>query len=102
MSNLTENYIGKKVLARGDRSGVFYGTLTEKDGKEIKLTNVRNIWKWSGAYTLMDMARDGVDDPKNCRFTVVIDEIVITDCIQILPVTEKAAKIIEAVPEWNM
>ena len=102
MSKLTDNMIGKKVIARGARSGVFYGTLAEQDGQEVRLTNVRNIWKWSGARCLMDMAQDGVNDPRNCKFSVFLSEIVMTDCIQILPVSEKAMSVIEAVPEWTM
>lgn len=29
-----ENFIGKKVIIRGDRSGVFFGTLANKEGRE--------------------------------------------------------------------
>ena len=50
----------------------------------------------------MDLARDGVSSPERCNFSVVLDEIVMTDCVQLLPVSEKAAGIIEAVPEWKM
>ena len=102
MSKVTNNMIGKKVIARGTSSGVFYGTLAEQDVQEVRLTNVRNLWFWSGARCLMDMAKYGVNEPKKCKFSVVLSEIVITDCIQILPVTEKAISIIEAVPEWIM
>ena len=102
MSKVTNDMIGKKVIARGTNSGVFYGTLAEQDGQEVRLTNVRNIWKWSGARCLMDMAKDGVNEPEKCNFSVVLSEIVMTDCIQILPVTDKAENIIEAVPEWTM
>ena len=94
--------IGKNVLARGDQSGVFYGTLAEQYGQEVRLTDVRNIWRWEGARCLMDLARDGVSSPERCNFSVVLDEIVMTDCVQLLPVSEKAAGIIEAVPEWKM
>lgn len=30
--------IGKKVIIRGDRSGVFFGTLAESNGREVRLT----------------------------------------------------------------
>lgn len=40
MSKVTNNMIGKKVIARGDRSGVFYGTLAEQEGQEVRLTNI--------------------------------------------------------------
>ena len=102
MSKVTNNMIGKKVIARGTNSGVFYGTLAEQDGQEVRLTNVRNIWKWRGARCLMDMAKYGVSCPDDCKFSVVLSEIVMADCVQILPVEEKAISIIEAVPEWTM
>ena len=31
------NLIGKKCIFRGDRSGVFYGELVERNGKKLKL-----------------------------------------------------------------
>lgn len=30
----------KQVIIRGDRSGVFFGTLEERNGREVKLSNV--------------------------------------------------------------
>ena len=30
-----ENMINKKVIVRGDRSGVFFGTLAERNGREV-------------------------------------------------------------------
>ena len=102
MSKVTNDMIGKKVIARGTNSGVFYGTLAEQDGQEVRLTNVRNIWRWSGARCLMDMAKYGVSCPDDCKFSVVLSEIVMADCVQILTVEEKAMSIIEAVPEWTM
>lgn len=30
--------MSKKVIIRGDRSGVFFGTLAERTGREVKLT----------------------------------------------------------------
>ena len=31
-----ENFLNKKVIIRGDRSGVFFGTLTAKNGKNVE------------------------------------------------------------------
>lgn len=33
----------KKVIVRGDRSGVFFGTLVERNGREVKLANCRRL-----------------------------------------------------------
>lgn len=45
-----KNHIGKKVIVRADRAGVFYGTLTEKEKDKVLLTNARKLFYWDGAY----------------------------------------------------
>lgn len=93
--------IGKKVIVRGDRSGMFFGTLTERNGRELKLTNCRRLWYWDGAASDFQLAAEGVTAPKNCKFTVIISEIEILDAIEVLPCTDKAIKSIEAVTSWK-
>lgn len=95
------DYIGKKVIVRADGAGVFYGTLVEKEGDEVALTNARKLWYWEGACAVEQIARDGVAKPQECRFTVVVESIVISRVLQIIPCTEKAAACIEAVEEWT-
>lgn len=94
--------LNKKVIIRGDRSGVFFGTLVEKNGTEVRLAKCRRIWYWSGAASVSQLAVDGVSNPNECKFTVTVDEIVITDSIEIIPCTEKAIACIEGVKEWKM
>lgn len=96
------NLIGKKVIVRGERSGVFYGTLAEKDGTEVTLEKCRRIWYWDGAASVSQLAVDGVKKPENCKFTVTVDSICILDVVEIIPCTEKACKAIEGVEEWKM
>lgn len=96
-----EKFIGKKVIVRGDRSGVFFGTLAAREGSDVELENCRRIWYWDGAASLSQLAVDGVSKPGNCKFTVSVDSIVITDAIEIIPCSEKSIKCIEAVPEWK-
>ena len=95
------NFIGKKVIVRGDRSGVFFGTLAEKDGQEVRLEKCRRIWYWDGAASISQLAKDGTSAPENCKFTVTVDEIEILDAIEIIPCTDKAITSIEGVEEWK-
>lgn len=95
------NFKGKKVIVRGDRSGVFFGTLVGKDGQEVKLETCRRLWYWEGAASISQLAVDGTSNPGNCKFTVTVDEIEILDAIEIIPCTEKAIKSIEGVREWK-
>lgn len=91
----------KKVIIRGDRSGVFFGTLVERNGREVKLANCRRLWFWNGAASISQLAVDGTTCPKNCKFTVVVSEIEILDAIEVIPCTDKAIKSIESVPVWK-
>lgn len=96
-----EKFIGKKVIVRGDRSGVFYGTLEEKNGTEVTLKGCRRIWYWEGAASISQLAVSGTTKPSECKFTVTVPDIIITDAIEIIPCTEDAKKSIEGVPEWK-
>lgn len=86
------NFIGKKVIIRGDRSGVFFGTLAAKDGQEVKLEKCRRLWYWDGAASISQLAVDGTSNPSICKFTVTVDEIGILDAIEIIPCTDKARR----------
>lgn len=98
---MNEN-IGKKVIIRGNRSGVEYGTLVAQEGQEVTLKNARRIWYWDGAASLSQLAKDGTSKPKDCKFTVFVDSITILDAIEIIPCTDKAIKSIEKVKEWKL
>lgn len=96
------NMIGRKVIVRGDRSGVFFGTLAEKDGREVMLTNCRRLWYWDGAASISQLAVDGTAEPKKCNFTVTVESIVVLDAIEIIPCADKAIESIEGVPVWKI
>lgn len=93
--------IGKKVLIRGNRSGVEFGELVSQNGSEVTLKNARRIWYWDGAASLSQLAKDGTSNPSNCKFTVFVDSITILDTIEIIPCTIKAIKSIEEVRVWK-
>lgn len=93
--------IGKKVLIRGNRSGVEFGVLVSQNGSEVTLKNARRIWYWDGAASLSQLAKDGTSIPSNCKFTVFVDSITILDAIEIIPCTDKAVKSIEEVKVWK-
>ena len=97
-----ETNIGKKVIIRGDRSGVEFGTLVAQNGQEVTLHNARRIWYWDGAASLLQLAVDGTSKPSECKFTVAVESITILDAIEIIPCTDKSVKSIESVSEWEL
>jgi hypothetical protein len=93
--------IGKKAIIRADRAGVFFGTLAEKDGNEVTMTNVRRLWYWDGAASLSQLAVDGTKAPDNCKFTITVPRMTILGVIEIIECSDKAIKSIEGVREWK-
>lgn len=96
------NYIGKKVIIRGDRSGVEFGELVSVDCQTVELKDARRIWYWDGAASLSQLAMEGTSTPAKCKFTVTVDSIAILDAIEIIPCTKKAIKSIEGVEAWRV
>lgn len=93
--------IGKKVIIRGDRSGVEFGELVEQNGSVVTLKNARRLWYWAGAASLSQLAMDGTKRPQDCKFTVTVSSITILDAVEIIPCTDKAIKSIQEVDEWK-
>ncbi|MGM9542558.1 MAG: DUF6948 domain-containing protein [Candidatus Limivicinus sp.] len=91
----------KKYIIRCSYSGVFYGEIAKREGQEVTIRNARQLWYWSGANSLMQLANEGVKKPQDCKFTVTVAELVVLDAIEILPCTAVAVANIEAVPEWK-
>lgn len=91
----------QKYIIRCDRAGVFYGEIEGRNGQEIKMRNVRCLWYWDGAATLLQLAAEGTIRPESCKFTMTVDSLVVLDAIEIIPCTAEAIKSIEGIEEWK-
>ena len=89
-------------MVRTYSAGVFAGYIESRNGKEAVLRHARRIWKWSGAASLSQLATYGTSDPDNCKFPCPVDKVILTEVIEIIPITEKAAKSIEEVKVWSV
>jgi len=90
------------VLVRTYSAGVHVGYLKDRKGKEVKLLHAIRIHYWDGAASLSQLAVDGVSKPQNCRFSVAVPSIELTEAIEIIPCTAKAQKNIKEVPSWKI
>ena len=102
MENQISSLLGKEVVVRAEGAGVFFGTLVGKEGNEVQLKDARKLYYWSGAKTVEDLAVKGVKYPDNCQFTIVVDNIIINNYIQILPCTKKASISLKNVSIWTV
>jgi hypothetical protein len=93
--------IGKYVIVRTYSAGVHAGTLQSRNGKECVLINARRIWYWEGAATLSQLALSGTSKPDRCKFPEPVPEILLTEAIEIIPVSDSAKLSIENVPIWK-
>lgn len=101
-------YIEKKedsdlqyMMVRTYSSGVFAGYLKERNGKEVVLKDARRIWYWTGAASLSELATRGTSSPESCKFPCPVEEVILTEAIELIPITEKAKKSIESVKVWS-
>lgn len=92
---------GRYCLVRTYSAGVFAGTIKTRNGKEALLTDARRIWYWDGAASLSQLATDGTSKPRNCKFPAPAAEVLLTEVIEIIPITDKAAASIAEVPPWT-
>ena len=92
---------GKYCMVRTYSAGVFAGTIADRNGKEVRLTNARRMWYWTGAASLSQLATDGTSNPSGCKFPCEVPEVILTEAIEIIPITKKAEASIKAVPVWK-
>lgn len=88
-------------MVRTYSAGVFAGYVESRQGKEAVLRNARRIWYWAGANDLSMLASKGTTKPENCKFPAAVDKVILTEVIEVIPITEKAQKSIAEVPEWT-
>ena len=80
---------GKFVVIRTINAGVHFGTLEEMDGQIVRLSRARRLWQWSGALSLSEVAMGGVNI-SGSKISVPVDEIILTQAIEIIPVSQKS------------
>lgn len=84
--------IGKSVIIRTYSAGVWFGTLSQKAGNEVVLTNARRLWRWwaKESISLSGVANFGIIEEKSKIAPAV--ESVWLEAIEIIPTTEIATK----------
>jgi len=97
-SCIDAHFIGKKAIIRTYSAGVWFGTVAEKDGNEIIITDARRLWYWKAAksISLSAVANFGVDQ-KVSKITAPVSSVWL-EAIEIIPATDDAIKSIEGAP----
>ncbi len=93
--------LNKYCIFRTESAGVFAGVLEAHNNGEAIIQQARRIWSWEGAASLSQLAVDGTQKPKECRFPCVLERIFIRGVVEIIPATDRARASIESVPIWE-
>ena len=93
--------IGKYCIVRGREFGVFAGTVEAVEGNRVLVKNARRLWYWDGAASISQLAAEGVTNPDGCKFTVIVDSVLLLGVIEIIPATGRAKRCIEEVKAWK-
>ena len=84
--------IGTRVLVRTYSAGVHIGTLTAADGMEAHLADALRLWQWrGGGLSLSAVATNGIKGGRLNR----TPQVVLTNAIEFIPVTDVAEKSFE-------
>ena len=86
----TENspMLGKVCVVRTYSAGVHIGTLAAKTGRNVLLTDAVRLWKWTDAFSLSEVATQGVGE--DSRISEAVEMIELTEAVELIPATEKA------------
>ena len=84
------------VVVRTYSAGVHVGELKSRKGKEVVLVNTRRLWKWCGAFSLSEVAIEGIKE--GSKPSIAIPQIILTEAIEIVKTSSVAEKILREFP----
>ncbi len=92
--------VGRRVLVRDNRAGVYCGTLESADVREglAVLTDCRHVYYWTGAAATTGIAARGVGG--GSKIGPVTERIDLLDTVSLMPMTDAAWETISNAPEW--
>lgn len=96
------NLIGKKIIARIDRAGVFHGTLAAKDAETTTMTDVRRIYYWKGPISVTDMSVTGVKAGSKITLPAKRVEFETGKVVELIECTNEASRAIESIEPWRV
>lgn len=95
----------KAVLIRSYASGVHFGFFKEEkdllSGKQVTLVNSRRVHYWEGACSISQLALEGTKKPDDCRISVTLPEITITQVIEVIPLSVASYNNLNSINEWK-
>lgn len=99
----------KFYIIRTYSAGVFFGKIKSLEatpsGLFATVTPCRRLWSWNGAASLSQLAIDGTQQPRGCKFTMTVEDEdgqCLPQVVEMIPCTKKAVESINSVSTWKI
>jgi hypothetical protein len=96
---------GKFYIIRADKAGLFMGKIEFIDANNrVGVRSLRRLYYWKGALDASQIAKCGVTCPDSCKFSEQLsdeDLSIITNLVEIHPMTNEAVQSINNVRVWK-
>lgn len=99
--SISERFVGKICMFRTESAGVHFGELVEKDHQECLVKNSRRVFYWTHACSLSQLAMEGSKDIKNCKIAMAVDQEILDEVIEIIPMSDEAIKNLSGAADWK-
>ncbi len=94
--------LGKRVIARSNWGGCWWGVLASKSDNSVRLEHARRMWRWWAAegVSLSGVAVAGLHPDKiaTCTIEPVVDVVVVEGVCELLAASRRASASIAAAP----
>lgn len=103
-SNRTLFEKDKFYIIRCDKAGVFMGKISFVDGHTIGVNALRRLYYWKGALDVTQLAKSGVSQPRQCKFSEQLAESdlsILNNLVEFHPMTDEAVNSLNNVPAWK-
>lgn len=92
--------VGRVVLVRANRAGVWAGTLESAVGDRLRLVGARRLWSWTGALECSVLAVRGPSSAKaGDPTTVILGQS--AEVIEVHEMSDEAWRIVCGIAPWS-
>lgn len=94
---------GKHVIVRCSDAGVHYGVLDQVEGRDVKLSKSRRMYRWwaKKQMTLSAVAEFGLNEEKDLKIQNELESIILFDACEIIPCSKESIASFERVEPYD-
>ena len=100
--SINEIFVGKVCMFRTYSAGVHFGELAKKEDQSCLIKKCRRVWKWDGACSLSQLAKEGSKKKEGCKIAVELEQQIIEQVIEIIPMTKEAINNLYGIEAWKI